>query len=72
MRLGKKTIDKEKNTCYADKRGKVSAFIIESRGELNKVRLLKALSLILSEKDIMDYFKSRGHSFRPAEKDFKI
>jgi len=72
MRLSKETIDKEKNACYEKRRGRISIFITEPRGELNKERLLKALSLILSEKDVTDYFKTRGPSFRPAEKDFKI
>ena len=72
MRLSKKTIDKEKNACYEKRRGRISVFITEQRGELNKERLLQALSLILSEKDVKDYFKAREHSFHPAEKDFKI
>jgi len=68
MRLSKKTIDKEKNTCYADKRGGISAFIVESNTQLSKERLLMALNLILSEKDVIDFFEARVHSFNPAQK----
>jgi len=62
MRLSKKAIDKGKNTCYGDKRGKISAFIVNPKGKLNKERLLMALNLILTEKDVIDFFKARKHS----------
>lgn len=68
MRLRKKTIDKEKNTCYGDKRGEISAFIVNPKGELNKERLLMALNLILSEKDVIDFFEAKAHSFNPNQK----
>ena len=68
MRLSKKTIDKEKNTCYGDKKGEISAFILEPKGKLNKERLLMALNLILSENDIIDFFESRKNSFRTVQK----
>lgn len=68
MRLGKKTIDKEKNTCYGDKRGGISVFIVEPKGKLNKERLLMALNLILSEEDVTDFFESKENSFRIAQK----
>jgi len=72
MRLSKDTIDKVKNTCYAEEKGKLQAFIVESTEGLNKERLLKALSLILLNKDVTDYFESKEHSFHPQEKDFQI
>jgi len=68
MRLSKKAIDKEKNTCYGDKKGEISAFIVEPKVQLNKERLLMALNLILSEKDVTDFFESREHSFRTTQK----
>lgn len=69
MRLSKKTIDKVKNTCYGDRRGEISAFIVEPNAQLNKERILMALSLILSEKDLIDFFESRENSFRTAQKE---
>jgi len=68
MRLSKEIIDKEKKACYGKRGGRISALFIDSREELSEERLLQALSLILSEKDVIDYFKSRKHSFRPAHK----
>jgi len=68
MRLSKKAIDKEKNTCYGDKRGKISAFIVNPKGKLNKERLLMALNLILTEKDVIDFFEARKHSSRTVQK----
>ena len=70
MRLSK--VDRIKNTCYAKEGGKLQTFIIEPKEGLNKQRFLNALSLILSEKDVTDYFKSREYSYLPAEKDSKI
>jgi len=72
MRLSKETIDKVKNTCYAEEWRELLAFIVEPTEALNKERLLKALGLILSEKDVTDYFESRDYSLRAGEKDFKI
>ncbi|MFX1536759.1 MAG: hypothetical protein ACFFDI_21280 [Promethearchaeota archaeon] len=72
MRLSKETIDDIKNTHTAEEGGKLQAFFVKPADGLNKERLLKSLSLILSEKDVTDYFKSRGHLFHPADKDFKI
>lgn len=68
MRLSKKAIDKEKNTCYGDKRGEISTFIVNPKGKLNKERLLMALNLILTEKDVIDFFEGRKHSSRTAQK----
>jgi len=68
MRLSKRAIDKEKNACYRDKRGEISAFIVETKAQLNKERLLMALNLILSEKDVIDFFEFRENSFRTTQK----
>jgi len=68
MRLSKKAIDKAKKPCYRDKKGEILALIIEPKGELNKKRLLMALNLILSEKDVIDFFEAREHSSRTAQK----
>jgi len=68
MRLSKKTIDKVKNTCYGDRRGEILAFIIEPKVKLNKERILMALNLILSEKDVIDFFEFRENSFRTTQK----
>lgn len=72
MALSKETIDKEKKSCYPEVKGEILAFIVERTGGLSRERLLKALSLILSEEDIADYFESRDHSFRAGEEDFGI
>jgi len=71
MRLSKKTIDKEKKPCYGERGGKISAFIVERRAEPSEERLLKAMNLILSEKDVIDYFTSREHSFLGTQKRFQ-
>jgi len=68
MRLSKKSIDKEKNTCYGDKKGGISTFIVNPKGKLNKERLLMALNLILSEKDVIDFFEARKDSSHTAQK----
>jgi hypothetical protein len=68
MKLNKETIDKLKNTCYVKKRGKLKvSFICRPEG-LNGIRLSKALSIILSEKDVADYFRSNVDSFCPTIK----
>ena len=68
MRLSKETIDKVKNTCYAEDRGELKVSFIYPPEELNRIRLTKALSLILSEKDVADYFRSSVDSFCPTIK----
>jgi hypothetical protein len=72
MRLSKETIDKCKNTCYEKEGGKLLTFIIEPTEGLNKERLLNALSLILSEKDVIGYLKLREHSLHHAGQGFGI
>ena len=55
MELGKQTIDKAKNKCYAKGKGIVKVFWVRPPEGLNRKRLSKALGLILSEKDVADY-----------------
>jgi len=71
MRLSKETIDSPKNTCYAKERGKLKVFFICPPGGSNGIRLSKALSLILSEKDVADYFRSCADSSCPSKKKFQ-
>lgn len=52
-----KTIDKFKYTCYQKLEKHILAFVVEPEHELSKKRLSSALNLILSEKDIEDYFE---------------
>ena len=61
MSSGQKIIDVGKNTCYEETKGKLSASIIEASEELNAERLSRALSLILSEEDVEDFFRLREH-----------
>jgi len=68
MRLSKGAIDKLENTCYQEQKEGLSAFIVEPKGGINKERLIMALNLILSEKDVTDYFVSDYHSFSNHQK----
>jgi hypothetical protein len=72
MTLSKETIDKEIKPCYPEEKGEISASIVEPIEGISRKRLLKALSLILSEEDIADYFRSRDRSSRAGEGDFGI
>jgi len=62
MRLSKEIFDNHKKTCYQEKEGDLSAFIVEPREGISEKRLSMALNLILSEKDVIDYFASGDHS----------
>jgi hypothetical protein len=62
MNSGQKKIDVGKNTCYEKYKRELSTFIIEVNEKPNDERLSRALSLILSEKDVIDFLRLRKHS----------
>jgi hypothetical protein len=70
MRL-RETIDRGKNPCCEKRKGELAAFIIETSEELKKERLLRALGLILSEADILEFIKLKHHASSSKELDSK-
>ena len=62
MTLSKEAIDNHKNICYQKHREEILTFIVKPEGGINKERLQSALNLLLSQKDITDYFAEDVHS----------
>jgi hypothetical protein len=68
MKRAKRIIDKQINTCYAEERGELKVSFVCPPEGLKGTRLSKALSIILSEKDVADYFRSSVDSSYPTKR----
>ena len=70
IKLSNGPVDESQNTCYQKLEGELSALIAEPESGIDEKRLSMALNLILSEKDVADYFESKGRSSQ-SQKEIK-
>jgi len=58
MNSRREPFDKPKNGCYREREGDFSISVFPPQAGIQGQRLLKALNLVLSEKDIIDHLKA--------------